>query len=164
MHRPIAPATNRRAWLSEANFAKEAPVTWWLRRRDIRSVNVDIDRPEFTFNPTSCNPMPITGTIIGAEGASSYLSVPFQVANCATWRSTRCSRRRLSARRAKRTVRASQLRSSPQSKHSQGQRRKSNPRSREDFKSSTRRRLPGSPIDCRTPQACRACARSGLLF
>jgi hypothetical protein len=44
---------------------------------------VDINRPDFTFNPTSCDPMSIIGTIIGAEGASSYLSSPFQVANCA---------------------------------------------------------------------------------
>jgi hypothetical protein len=44
---------------------------------------VTIDRPDFTFNPTSCDPMSIIGTIIGAEGASSYLSSPFQVANCA---------------------------------------------------------------------------------
>jgi hypothetical protein len=49
----------------------------------LRSVDVEVNRPGFTFNPTSCNPMSITGTITGAQGATSYLSVPFQVANCA---------------------------------------------------------------------------------
>ena len=49
----------------------------------IKHVNVTIDRPGFTVNPTSCNPMAITGTIGSAEGASSPVSVPFQVANCA---------------------------------------------------------------------------------
>jgi hypothetical protein len=49
----------------------------------IKHVNVTIDRPGFTFNPTSCEPMSITGTITGGEGASSAVSVPFQVADCA---------------------------------------------------------------------------------
>jgi hypothetical protein len=49
----------------------------------IKHVNVTIDRPGFTFNPTSCEPMSITGTITGGEGASSAVSVPFQVTNCA---------------------------------------------------------------------------------
>ncbi len=37
----------------------------------IKHVNVTITRPGFTFNPTNCNPMSITGTINSAEGASS---------------------------------------------------------------------------------------------
>ncbi len=49
----------------------------------IKKVNVLIDRPGFTFNPTSCNPMQITGSISSDEGSSSPVSVPFQVANCA---------------------------------------------------------------------------------
>jgi hypothetical protein len=49
----------------------------------IKKVNVLIDRPGFTFNPTSCDPMQITGSIGSDEGASSPVSVPFQVANCA---------------------------------------------------------------------------------
>jgi hypothetical protein len=49
---------------------------------DVRTINVVIDRRGFTFNPTNCEPMSVTGTIASAEGASSYLSVPFQVANC----------------------------------------------------------------------------------
>jgi hypothetical protein len=52
----------------------------------IKKVNVLINRPGFTFNPTSCDPMQITGSINSAEGASSPVSVPFQVANCALLR------------------------------------------------------------------------------
>jgi hypothetical protein len=49
----------------------------------IQHVNVLINRPGFTFNPTNCTPAAVTGTIDSAEGASSPVSVPFQVANCA---------------------------------------------------------------------------------
>jgi hypothetical protein len=49
----------------------------------IRHVNVLIDRPGFTFNPTNCNPQAITGTIQAAEGAQAPVSSSFQVANCA---------------------------------------------------------------------------------
>jgi hypothetical protein len=50
----------------------------------IQHVNVAITRPGFTFNPTNCNPMAITGSLASTEGATSGLSVPFQVTNCAT--------------------------------------------------------------------------------
>ena len=49
----------------------------------IKHVNVNISRPGFTFNPTNCDPAEITGTIASAEGASSPVKIPFQVANCA---------------------------------------------------------------------------------
>jgi hypothetical protein len=49
----------------------------------IKHVNVTIDRPGFTFNPTNCNPQLLTGTIGAVEGASSPVAVPFQVTNCA---------------------------------------------------------------------------------
>jgi hypothetical protein len=48
----------------------------------IKHVNVMIDRAGFTFNPTNCSPMAITGAIGSVEGASSPVSVPFQVTNC----------------------------------------------------------------------------------
>jgi len=50
----------------------------------IKHVNVTINRPGFTFNPTSCNKMQITGGIGSDTGASSPVSVPFQVTNCAS--------------------------------------------------------------------------------
>jgi hypothetical protein len=51
---------------------------------EIQHVNVTINRPAFTFNPTNCNPMAITGSLSSAEGGSAALSTPFQVTNCAT--------------------------------------------------------------------------------
>jgi hypothetical protein len=48
----------------------------------IKKVNVLVNRPGFTFNPTSCNPLALTGSIASDEGASSPVSVPFQVHDC----------------------------------------------------------------------------------
>jgi hypothetical protein len=49
----------------------------------IKHVNVLINRPGFTFNPTNCNPLAITGALHSTEGATQNLSVPFQATNCA---------------------------------------------------------------------------------
>jgi hypothetical protein len=49
----------------------------------IKHINVSIDRPGFTFNPTNCDKLAITGSLSSTEGATSALSVPFQVTNCA---------------------------------------------------------------------------------
>ena len=48
----------------------------------IKHVNVNIDRPNFTFNPTNCNKTAVTGTVTSAEGASSPVSIPFQAGEC----------------------------------------------------------------------------------
>jgi hypothetical protein len=49
----------------------------------IKHVNVSIDRPDFTFNPTNCAPQEIGGGLTSGEGTVSQLHVPFQVTNCA---------------------------------------------------------------------------------
>ncbi len=49
----------------------------------IKHVNVTVNRPGFTFNPTDCNKLAITGNISSDEGASAPVSTPFQVTNCA---------------------------------------------------------------------------------
>jgi hypothetical protein len=49
----------------------------------LKAVNVVIDRPSFTFNPTSCAKTAITGTLSSAEGMSAGVGTPFQVTNCA---------------------------------------------------------------------------------
>jgi hypothetical protein len=48
----------------------------------IKKVNVSIDRPGFMFNPTSCDPLTVGGTLSSAQGASVGVSDHFQAANC----------------------------------------------------------------------------------
>jgi len=48
----------------------------------LRQVNVTIDRPGFTFNPTDCDKLAITATLTSTEAASVGASAPFQVTNC----------------------------------------------------------------------------------
>jgi hypothetical protein len=50
---------------------------------EIKHVNFTTTRSGFTFNPTNCDPMNVTGNVSSVEGASSQVSVPFQVTNCA---------------------------------------------------------------------------------
>jgi hypothetical protein len=54
----------------------------------IKKVNVIVNREHFSFNPTNCNSMKIEGSIASDEGASSPVSVPFQVTNCAALKFT----------------------------------------------------------------------------
>jgi hypothetical protein len=49
----------------------------------LRRVDVSISRPEFTINPTNCNPLAITASFVSKEGAGASASAPFEVANCA---------------------------------------------------------------------------------
>ena len=49
---------------------------------DIRRVDVTLDRPGFTFNPTSCAELHATGTLTSAQGASVDVSSRFQAAEC----------------------------------------------------------------------------------
>jgi hypothetical protein len=49
---------------------------------NLRLVNVTVDRQNFTFNPTDCNPTTVTGSITGGEGAVAQVSNHFQVTNC----------------------------------------------------------------------------------
>jgi len=50
----------------------------------IKQINVTIDRPGFDFNPTSCKPLSVTGSLTGYEGGEEPVSTPFQAANCST--------------------------------------------------------------------------------
>jgi len=49
----------------------------------IRTVNIDIDREGFTFNPTDCEPLAFEGTAESAQSLSAAIATRFQAANCA---------------------------------------------------------------------------------
>ena len=49
----------------------------------LQHVNVTVNRPGFVFNPTSCEPMKLTGELESTEGATANVATPFQVTNCA---------------------------------------------------------------------------------
>ncbi len=48
----------------------------------LRLVNVTVDRPGFTFNPTSCDPLAIKGALTSTQAANIAVSSSFQVTNC----------------------------------------------------------------------------------
>jgi hypothetical protein len=49
---------------------------------DLRDVRVALDRPGFIFNPTSCAPMGISGSLTSLLGQTAALSQRFQVGDC----------------------------------------------------------------------------------
>ncbi|HEY2281946.1 MAG TPA: hypothetical protein VGH60_00160 [Solirubrobacteraceae bacterium] len=50
----------------------------------IRTVNVTVDRPGFTFNPTNCSQLSSSATFTSTKGATSTVSSPFYASNCAS--------------------------------------------------------------------------------
>ncbi len=48
-----------------------------------RYIQVDLDRPDFTLNPTNCDPFSVKAVVTGDEGGSATAQSPFQAANCA---------------------------------------------------------------------------------
>jgi hypothetical protein len=49
---------------------------------DIRSVALKLDRQGFTLNPTSCDPMKVSGQVTSAAGQGFGVESPFQVGSC----------------------------------------------------------------------------------
>jgi hypothetical protein len=48
----------------------------------LRRVDVYIDRPGFTLNPTNCGKLQVSGSITSTQGQSRSLATPFQVTDC----------------------------------------------------------------------------------
>ena len=49
---------------------------------DLRSIVVNLDRPNFTRNPTNCNPLEVSGSAATLSGQSTSLLSRFQVGDC----------------------------------------------------------------------------------
>ncbi len=49
---------------------------------DVRSIELELGRPQFTLNPTSCEPTAIAGTALSALGQAAPLNERFQVGGC----------------------------------------------------------------------------------
>ena len=45
-------------------------------------IQVNLDRPNFTLNPTNCAPFNVDATLTGEQGTAASIQAPFQVANC----------------------------------------------------------------------------------
>jgi uncharacterized repeat protein (TIGR01451 family) len=50
----------------------------------LKTLNLEIDRDGFIFNPTDCEPLAIEGALTSSDGATAPVSSRFQAANCAT--------------------------------------------------------------------------------
>ncbi|MBS1878873.1 MAG: hypothetical protein JST31_05125 [Actinobacteria bacterium] len=64
--------------------AKSDPIPTILRGipLQLRAVTIDVDRPGFTTNPTSCEPMAVQAQIGGASGGTAQAASRFQVGGC----------------------------------------------------------------------------------
>ena len=49
----------------------------------VRDIRVYVNRPNFTLNPTSCEPMSISSTLSSNQGQTATVTSRFQAANCA---------------------------------------------------------------------------------
>ena len=50
----------------------------------LRSLQIDLNRPGFTLNPTNCNPLSVDAELVGEEGSLASPSEHFQATNCFT--------------------------------------------------------------------------------
>lgn len=48
----------------------------------LKRITVDIDRPNFMFNPTNCDAQQVTAVVSGAQEATAAVSSPFAVGGC----------------------------------------------------------------------------------
>jgi hypothetical protein len=49
---------------------------------DIRQISLELKRPDFSLNPTNCDPLQVTGTLTSVTGQAAALASPFQVGGC----------------------------------------------------------------------------------
>jgi len=79
----VDPITSQLTVTSDNEGPYQIPASLEGIPLQIKHVNVTINRPSFTFNPTDCDPKKITGSLSSIEGGTAALAVPFQATNCA---------------------------------------------------------------------------------
>ncbi len=79
----VNPATAQVSIVTDASGPHAMPTILQGIPVDVKAIHIDIDKPDFMFNGTSCEPMSVTGTIGSAEGASAAVSSRYQAAGCA---------------------------------------------------------------------------------
>jgi hypothetical protein len=69
-------------------IAKSDPLPQMLEGVPIqyRDVRIEVRKPDFTINPTSCEQRYVTTTIVSADGTQAHPSVPTKVGDCASLR------------------------------------------------------------------------------
>jgi hypothetical protein len=80
----IDPITGKNTVVTDADGPYSIPSILEGIAPQIKTVKIDIDRPQFTFNPTTCAPQPITGVARSVEGATESVSAPFEATDCAS--------------------------------------------------------------------------------
>ncbi|HEX5309493.1 MAG TPA: hypothetical protein VFW38_10495 [Solirubrobacteraceae bacterium] len=50
----------------------------------IKTVSIDVNRPQFTLNATNCQAMSVTASVGSSQGATADVSAPYQAHDCAT--------------------------------------------------------------------------------
>ena len=79
----VDPITSQLTVISDKEGPYQIPTSLEGIPLQIKHVNVTINRPGFTFNPTDCDPKQITGSLTSIEGGTAALAVPYQATNCA---------------------------------------------------------------------------------
>ena len=48
----------------------------------LRSIQINLNRPDFTLNPTNCDPFSVDTLVFGDQGTTSMAPSHFQVSSC----------------------------------------------------------------------------------
>jgi hypothetical protein len=79
----INPRTGQATAATDASGPHSIPSILEGILPQIKTISIAIDRPEFTFNPSNCAPLSVTGTSTSTQGATASVSTPFQSTGCA---------------------------------------------------------------------------------
>ena len=93
--RSPAPTTTARSWSGSRSTSTRSTPMWSPTPKPcpsiiggipirMRSIQVNIDRPNFMINPTNCAPFSVDSQGIGDQGTVANFSSDFQAVNCAT--------------------------------------------------------------------------------